>query len=380
MKFHSIPRAVFAGLLLFLRPSFLPAEPLISPTWGFGIDLPVDFDFLEGDGKNKFAFSSPSGVHFDLAVYPASAHESVEIMAKDVQKRLKNSGDIASFNYYGMNAVLVELSFSGNEGWGLCIELEEKAKAGGTGEGGSKPKLLALSYGPGGNTALQPVILSALDSIAPTNYHLIVPGPVTEFAYPRENREKAALANSNTEVWIYDTDAEAAQSLVNREFNILRRAEKSPLWKEAWIRFYRAIFRDSFDRLAAIASALEKDWDAADIPAKALKWVQSFKYERDLMGSDFVNLVSAAIEGRGDCDSRALLWAVLLSQADIPAAIMVSKEYSHAMGLADINGPGARFEFENRAWLVAETTAMVDLGLINAKTSDKENWIGINFY
>jgi hypothetical protein len=348
-----------------------------------------------GDGKNKFSFQSPEGVSFELAAYPASSYEDIGQMTADVQKRIGNTGAVSGFDYYGCDAALMELSFSGNEGWALFVELEETA-AGTENQGsGSRPKLLALAFGPAGKAEFQPLYLSVLDSVAPTALHTLAPGPITEFAYPRENRKRIHPANSRSQAWIFDTDAEAAQSLVDREFGILHRYASGPRWKEAWVRFYRAIFRDSFDRLRDIALSLEQEWaeggdipadggkngaNAAGIPEQALKWVQSFSYERNLMGSDFVNLVSAALEGRGDCDSRSLLWAVILSQAEIPAAIMVSRDYSHAMGLVDRDGPGARFEFENRTWLVAETTARVALGQINRNNSDSEKWIGVNFY
>jgi hypothetical protein len=74
-----------------------------------------------------------------------------------------------------------------------------------------------------------------------------------------------------------------------------------------------------------------------------------------------------------------MLWAILMQQANIPAAIMVSAEYSHAMGLGDISGTGARFEFAEKKWLVAETTSKVGLGLINQKMSNIEGWLGIVF-
>ena len=247
-----------------------------------------------------------------------------------------------------------------------------------------------------------------MDSIAPGSSDRRTPGPVTEFAYPRGERIPVTLAGK-IPAFIREHDAEAAQALVNREFAVLKHYMTTPLWKEAWIRFYRAIYRDSFDRLAEAAFALERAWSTPpweaepeapapggpagitrrtgaggrdwgpELAAKALQWVQSFAYERDLLGSDFVNLVSAAVEGRGDCDSRALLWAIVLEQADIPAAIMISREYSHAMGLADIAGAGARFETGGKRWLVAETTAPVRLGLIGEKSSEISKWIGVTF-
>jgi hypothetical protein len=115
------------------------------------------------------------------------------------------------------------------------------------------------------------------------------------------------------------------------------------------------------------------------LAGKALEWVQGFAYERNFSGSDFVNPVSAALEGRGDCDSRAMLWAIILEQANVNAAIMVSASYGHAMGLVDMEGTGARFDWAGKQWLVAETTARVSLGLIGEKASDPGQWLGIIF-
>jgi hypothetical protein len=108
-----------------------------------------------------------------------------------------------------------------------------------------------------------------------------------------------------------------------------------------------------------------------------LSWIQGFTYERNLMGSDFIDLVTAATEGRGDCDSRALLFATLLQHSDISAAIMVSRDYGHAMALVQVDGAGARFDWGNKKWVVAETTAKVPLGLIAKDVSDPNKWLGI---
>jgi hypothetical protein len=210
---------------------------------------------------------------------------------------------------------------------------------------------------------------------------------MTEFAFPREEPPRVKLANTGAEAVIDKIVADAAQYIADREFKVLSYSAGTPRWKEAWVRFYRMIYRDAYDRLADAASALERSWNQSgsdmantETAAKALAWVQSFTYERNFMGSDFVNPVSAALEGRGDCDSRALLWAIILRQANIEAALMVSREYSHAMGLVDSPGPGARIELEKKQWLVAETTSAVALGRIAAGNSDPGKWIGVNFY
>jgi hypothetical protein len=74
-----------------------------------------------------------------------------------------------------------------------------------------------------------------------------------------------------------------------------------------------------------------------------------------------------------------MLWAIILAQANIPSAIMVSRQYSHAMGLADIPGAGVRFEAGGVRWLVAETTSEVDIGLIAAHKSRVDRWLGVIF-
>jgi hypothetical protein len=375
-----------------LIPALAGAEPLYSPTWGFRIDPPEGYQYVQGNGRDRFSFRSAEGAALDLVVYgpgAGSAYPTLEALTGDIQNRLGNRGDRSYFNYRGKGAALLELAFTtppdqngpGDplSGWGLCVEL-------GPGEGAAGNRaavfLAALAYGPAGAEDLQIFHLSALDSIAPTGADKLAPGPVTEFSYPRTKPVRTALGNSGLYATLDEDDAEAAQALVDREFALLRRQADGPLWQEAWKRFYRAIHRDSFDRLAEAAFILERSWredEPRRFAERVLAWIQSFRYERDRMGSDFVNLVSALVEGRGDCDSRAMLWALILEQAAIPAAIMVSREYNHAMGLADLAGEGARFELEGVSYLVAETTAPVALGLIDRENAGSAHWLGINF-
>jgi hypothetical protein len=378
------------GALPLLLAASLSAQsplfpaPLHSSQWGFLIDLPEGYQHTGGNGESQFSFQSPQGARFDLRVYPAQAYTSAKALAEDIQRRLKNQGAADYFEYRGKEAALITLRFQNagslSEGLGLCVELDRPESSGNV----PKPILLALAYGQAGREDLRAFHLSALNSIAPTPQDRRAPGPLIDQKYPRGQPRTLPIAGLGAQALVYEHDAKAAQALVDREFDVLKRYASSPLWKEAWIRFYRAVYRDSFERLAHIAFALERLWNIPavsnrDLAGKALSWVQSFAYERDLMGSDFVNLVSAALEGRGDCDSRSLLWAVVLAQANIPTAIMVSSRYSHAMGLADVPGAGAHFTFAGTSWLVAETTSPVAAGLISADMSEKAHWLGILF-
>jgi hypothetical protein len=369
-----------------MLPGMLCAERISFPSWGFFIDLPEEYGLSDGDMKSNYVFTSPSGATVTLQVYPAGAYRSVEDLAGTIQKRLNNRGETEAFDYRNKKAMMMELDFSlGNaavSGFGVCLELD-----GGTAARASAsrtPFLLALAYGDKAAGDATVLHLSCLDSLAPDAGSLHAPGPITAYSFPRGERKTVPLAGNAGEAVFYEHDAEAAQFVVDREDLLLRRYVQTPLWKEAWERFYRTVYRDSFERIQHAAFVLERSWnipalDRRAFAESALKWVQDFTYERDLEGSDFVNLVTAAIEGRGDCDSRALLWAVILEQANIPAGIMVSAEYSHAMGIVDAEGEGARFAVGGTRWLVAETTAHVDIGMIGQSVSNPTKWMGFRF-
>jgi len=368
-------------VILFFVPVFLPAAPLYFSAWGFRLDLPEGYTLAEGNNKDRYSFQSPQGAHFDIAVYNG-VYQDVTQLASDIKRRLGNKGDIAFFEYGTKAAALMELRFRDSAGWGICVEL------GDVNANGAVPLLLVLSYAaaalPAEKTNMDLYHLSALDSLVPSEAERRYPGPIMEFGYPRGSSRETAIAGTNLKAMIRENDAEAAQALIDREFALLRAYQSTPAWQEAWIRFYRMIYRDSWDRITDALSQLERSWNKdankRTFAEKTLVFVQGFQYERNLAGSDFVNLVSAVTEGRGDCDSRAMLWAMILMQAHIPAAIMVSRDYSHAMGLADIAGSGARFKAGGTNWLVAETTAKVGIGSISKDMSNTASWLGVLFY
>ena len=390
-KYMNTRKILLPVFFIFLC-SFLHSAPIYSPSWGFSIDLPVSYVFIGGNGLDRFSFANPDGANFDLVVYHAGdgrpqPSASLRELVQDVQRRLNNRGDVDSFRFRGREAFVIELNFplagaggrtAAMTGWAIALEL------GYAPPGGPRPMLLALAYGPAEKADLLVFHLSALNSIAPEEGDRLAPGPISEFLYPRQTRISVPVFGMGIEAEIFAEDAEAAQALVDREFMLLYRYADAPNWQEAWQRFYRAIHRDSYCRLADLAFHVERKLnlpatDDRDFAEQLLRWVQTFKYERDLEGSDFVNLVSAATEGRGDCDSRAMLWALILRKANIPSGIMVSRHFGHAMGLAEVPGAGARFEVNGQRFLVAETTADVGIGLIDQEKSGVEHWLGIVF-
>ncbi|MCL2231033.1 MAG: hypothetical protein FWC01_08040 [Treponema sp.] len=370
-------------LLLIILPVFAFADSMYSPTWGFHIDLPEGYEFTDGDARDRFSFAGPQGLLFDLLIYQSGRYGSVLELTNDINRRLSNRGDVDLFRYRDKQAAVIKLTFGEYDGWALAIEL-----AGENAQQAQKPILLALAYAPANRRDLEIFHISALDSIRPTTLDLRYPGPLIEYSYPRGDARNTPLALRGLNAMIYQNDAEASQVLVEREFNILTNYLNTPLLQDACIRYYRFIFRDSYDRIAGAATVIANHLGASQavtaeqktaFAQRVLTFVQGFNYERDLSGSDFVNLVSAITEGRGDCDSRAMLFAVMLSNADIRGAIMLSHHYSHAMGLADVPGQGARFDALGTQWLVAETTANINIGLIDQTQADPQHWFAVVF-
>jgi len=366
-------------ILLFFIPVLSFAESMYSPTWGFYIDLPEGYELADGDARDRFSFIGPSGAVFDIAVY-YGRYAGIREMVSDVNKRIGNKGDVDFFRYNNRQAAVIKLTFEKNDGLAFAVELDKN--------NGQQPILLALAYGPSTEKALEMFHISALDSICPSQAERRYPGPLIDYSYPRGGQKKVVIQPGNINVTIRENDAEASQVFIEREFQLLQNYVNSQKWQDAWVRYYRSIYRDSYDRISNAASVIVRSWggppSSGDAEKRAfaqrtLKLVQSYKYERTQKGSDFLNLVTAITEGRGDCDSRAMICAILLSKAEMHAAMMISRQYSHAMGLVDVGGNGARFESHGTKWLVAETTADVDIGLIAQDVSDPAYWLGVVF-
>jgi len=373
-----------AFVLIFI-PLLAFAGPMYSPTWGFFIDLPEGYEFIDGDGKDRFSFNGPQGLMFDIVVYNGRFNSMLELV-NDVNAKLSNKGDVDFFEYAGRLASVITLSFGEFSGWGLAVELNSNTD--------TKPIMLALAYYPAANARggeLDLFCLSALDSICPSEGARRYPGPIMEYSYPRGEAKKTPLVISGLTAMIHENDAEASQVLIEREFAIFNSYLNTPFLQDACIRYYRFIYRDSYSRISDAVSAIARNFAVGASGAKmtddqkrlfaqkTLTFVQGFSYERDLSGSDFLNLVTAITQGRGDCDSRAMLFALILAKADIGSALMLSHHYSHAMGLANVTGNGARFEALGTKWLVAETTAKIDIGLIDQELSDTSRWYAVVF-
>lgn len=395
---------------------------------GYSIDLPEAYIYVDGDSKSRFVFSFEDGIaSLELAIYPANRFDTALSGAKDTAKRIGAKADYTSFDYCGYDASLAELNFSAggkaHKGWGLFINNASST--------GPKARvdadcydLVLLSYTAFfQNSLVWDIVSSAMDGFSMGHEGRLAPGPIGAVARnnPEKRQETEAVINFGKVAFKARWDKREAglcQSLVEREYRVLSSYASAPDFIEAAIaRFYRMILKDAAPALDELALLMSMAWEKeaasygslqglnianpvnklpnieerAETPgygaagnartyAEALlKWVQTFAYERNFEGSDVVNPISAAFEGRGDCDSRVLVMVLLLRQENIESILMYSLKHEHAMIALDVPGAGARYPYRQKGWLVAETTRKIGIGLIDSEMADPADWFAVSF-
>ena len=342
------------------------------------IDLPSGFTPGAGDGRTRFSYFGPAEtVEVAILLYDHARFASAAAMASELLRTLGSQGETSAFAYAGRDAVLAELSFSlGGErrkGYGVFIH----------GESGCA----LLAHAPESRFAASAdLIVSSLDAFAIDRAARRLPGPVSQFtlAWPpaRTARKTATLPDGGRDLPWSDEERDEEGSVAEREHRVLSAyAETETLWVDAWARFYRMVYRQSAARLDRFVDAFAESLplgDPTETARRVLSWVQGFTYERDVAGLDFVPPLAAAFERRGDCDARAVVMAIILERLGIDCVLMLSREYGHAMLAVDVPGGGKRFPYQGKDYLVAETTAKVGLGMIDAGQADFTKWLGVD--
>ncbi|MDC7124712.1 MAG: hypothetical protein PQJ46_04045 [Spirochaetales bacterium] len=354
------------------------AEMLYVEETGFIVELPIGWKVIDIN-ESKWTFQDFTGNAFmQIKVFPGDTYKSSEEIFNEMTKKIQANADGDKFDFYGRDSVFSTLSFNSQgfdySGYALFADGEDF-------------DLAILSFASkDAAPLLNDYILSALDSFSVSTSLMNNPGPVSLYYQESYNGTNHQSTNTDFEGekvdWKVDEyGIEASQLMIEREARILADFKpETDAGKEAWKRYYRMIYRDSYSRLDYLATVLEQKlklngkMDSA--PERLLKWVQGFKYKRTQeSASDLVSPLEAAAIQTGDCDTRVLLYTILLNHYGIDSAMMVSSEYSHAMAALDIEGDGARIPFGKKGLLVAETTDDVELGMVASSMADPAKWL-----
>jgi hypothetical protein len=380
----------FFSLVFLIIVIPLHAEILHSETWNYTIDLPEGFELEANNGADTYQFKhSFMPVTTIIKTYKPQRYTSSTDALQNSLSQLNATitNPIDSAIWQNADNAIASFSMQINEnaytGWAFTCSLPEK-----------KGTVLLLSYADENKAnECQQFLLSIVDSFSISNTPLNSTGPITSYAFPETEDISYTLniANKDISVKLDKEAATANKFVIEREYAVLTLYANSPLWKEAWQRYYRMIYRDSYQRLQKtaftlynqlypIAKAKNPENANRELAQILLTWTQGFDYEREKTASDFANLPSIITGEGSDCDSRSMLLAVLLAQMHCKTMMFVSAEYSHAIfGIAveGEQGKNAHIEVDNTSYLLGETTAKIDIGMIAADLSDSSKWIPI---
>lgn len=370
------------ALVLFFSAAVagnLTAEIIHHPAHDIYLDPPEGWSFYGDVSDEKWALGDPSQtVIFNFRFV---ADVAADKALASVKTRLKASGPELAFSWNGLTAHMGNWQFKADGQPQSSWILAAPVTAG---------TALFLVFCPTAREdQFSDQMLSALGSVALGEAGRRQPGPMTAFYLATDPKQqsldvKLDLPGDKPGATTWTTTAAANESerlVIDRESRLMPAYLGKAAAVAAWQRYYRQIFREMAGRTGGLVQAWQ-GWLKAHPDQRpetaVLAWLQGLAYDRKAGISDISTSFETLNERRGDCDSKALLYSAVLQGLGVPAILMVSPKFSHALAAVDVAGPGARFDFAGKPWLVAELTKKVALGQIAADMADPAAWIGID--
>ena len=388
-------KSVILIVCLFLFSFFgfhkVSAEIIKDLEYGFSLDIPEGYTLEEqsSDG-NSLLFSHPNiPVTFVIKISNENSVETSQVLQTSL-KKLSAEYDIDKIIWSNQKCAISSFKMNLNqkyEGWAISVPLKLPHSF-----------LTLFCYAPDYlNSGAQQFIISTLNSLSldydeSTNCC----GIFTEYAFPKEGKKQICLEIEEQKIntFIDNVDESAAQFIVDLEFAVLSLYANHKLWKEAWQRYYRMIYKDCLPRITQVSKdifntlyplAEKNNPKNADImfAQYLLSWVQNFEYKREQTknSSDFTPIPNVLCGEGNDCDSRSMLVCAILNLCGYDTIMLISREYSHALAATNIEAPGQKYHLQDndKDYIFGETTAKITWGMIAQNHSDRTKWIPIIF-
>lgn len=373
-------KIIYCLILFFVGISVSFAEILNSPTWGYSVDLPEEFVLVDKNGADSYMFENAfvSSTVILKAYKKEKFSSSLEAM-ETVMKQLGAEFECAETDWRNTDCIISQFAFNlggaSNTGWAVSSLLQD-----------SKGYVVMLCYTPTEVFYdLEQFVISCVDSLCIDYGSYYSPGPLTSFAFPKGEVQNhtVEIAGEKIDFPLDSSDIESDKFVVEREYSVLSLYQDSEMWVEAWQRYYRQVYKNAYSRLKIAAfniynrliKTCESENPEIELAQKLLSWTQGFDYVRDFTSTDFTP-ITASITGTGsDCDSRAMLLACLLHHMNYDTCLFVSAEFSHSLFGIVLDKAGAKINIDGRQFLLGETTAQVDIGLVPANMNQTDKWI-----
>lgn len=371
------------------NPIKLNAEIIQDSIYKFSLDIPEGFVLSDtSEDGMTYLFTHPNiPVEFSLKIEKTSETKSPYVLEKTLSK-LSAAFSIDDFSWNNTDCAISDFAFKLDKnysGWAVCAPSQIK-----------NTFITLLCYAPSNKRqACDQFIMSTINSLCTNDEYFCMPGIILTYAFPKEGEKSIKLnINGNSiQSKIDNSDIDAANFLVELEYSVLKLYSKHNLWQEAWERYYRMIYRDSFGRLENCVSdvfdvliPLSKKKNPSNpdlfVAQQILSWTQTFSYQRNnasANNSDFTSLPAAICGYGSDCDSRSLLVCLFMRCLGYESIMLISPEYSHALACIELNAPGQKYipAGTDREFLMGETTAKVTWGMIAQNQADRTKWIPI---
>lgn len=390
MARSKIISVLFSFLFLFaFTPLSIFSEEVTDEDFGWSLDVPEGYSIIDStpDGMSVLFQHDRLPVSLVMKMYPHQIYNTPETALRGSLQRLKATTEgIDSFTWRYTDCSICTfstkaLSAKGSCGWAVSVNLPEKETI-----------LTLLCYADADKADdVQQFIISTVNSLAIDRGSLFSPGIITTYAFPCTEEKKIELNIKGKTIssTVKTEDSEAAQYVVDCEWAVLKFYAGNEKWKEAWTRYYKLIFRDSYNRLSKVAFDISNVFmpEAIKINKKEpnvvineilLDWVQNFNYDKIDNSADYCNVIDVISGCTSDCDSRSMVMCCIMEQLGTKAQLFISNEYKHAVYGLDLDIQGAKIEVEGKWYLLNETTAQdVKPGLIARDFSETEKWIPV---
>jgi hypothetical protein len=369
MKITAICFSIF-----FLFCFSIHAKELHVKDKGYYLDLPAEWQELDTRDTAAMSFVDPGHTTiFQLFCFPASYFENAHEMLSFIKLHLNAKGEGAPFVYSASESFFADLSFSTQNyqvrGYFVFIN------------GDNNDYVLMCFTQVKEYSRMHDFLLSSLDSFSPDSKNKLLPGPISQFYYQFPGMSITTATIPFKEKFIsfnYDrNEIEATEVVISREARILTTYSEVNI--QAWSRFYRIIYRDNYARFTELSQKLlnylqTSTANRIEFVSVLLGWIQSFIYGQNQGITDITPPLQAVLNHSGDCDTRAVLFLILLHHMKIDAVLLVSDRYKHsAVGIA-LEASGAKLDFKGKQYVFAELTTQVALGMIAQSMADPSGW------
>ena len=148
-----------------------------------------------------------------------------------------------------------------------------------------------------------------------------------------------------------------------------------------WGAVYKSLIYANDARLDNVVNALEKhasqlNLDDHDLATFVLSFVQHIPYK--IPGNDLGLLAppQTVRQSYGDCDSKSLLYALILRKLGYDVAMLINRRLSHAMAGVSTSATGTFKSYRGVRYYFAESTAIGHrIGQLSSKWGGSDSWL-----